>query len=137
MDGPTTATISIYSQPTGGKIFSNRANKQNVCLGSETINVSLHAKSKTTERFVVKKDYKSGQTGDIQLLVVYGTYLSRRTQNMLNNTILFEDYITAYVRTGMVPVSFIYNEKWCGLIQHFYYYSEMGSLLGSTQRRTI
>lgn len=105
VDGPTTATISIYSQPTGGKIFSNRANKQNICLGSETINISMHAKSKTTERFVVKKDFKSGQSGDVQLLVVYGTYLSRRTQNMLNNTILFEDYITAYVRTGMVPVS--------------------------------
>lgn len=103
VDGPTTATISIYSQPTGGKIFSNRANKQNICLGSETINISMHAKSKTTERFVVKKDFKSGQSGDVQLLVVYGTYLSRRTQNMLNNTILFEDYITAYVRTGMVP----------------------------------
>lgn len=105
MEGPTTATISVYSQPTGGKLFSSRSNKQNVCLGSETINISMHAKSKITERFVLKKDSKSGQSGDVQLLVVYGTYLSRRTQNMLNNTILFEDYITAYVRTGMVPVS--------------------------------
>jgi hypothetical protein len=27
---------------------------------------------------------------------------------MLDNTILFEDFITAYVRTGMVPVSFFF-----------------------------
>lgn len=118
VDGPTTATISIYAQNTGSNIFSSRNSKQELCLGSETIELSLHAKSKTTERFVLKNDYfntqnsnNNNKSGDIQLLVVHGTYISRRTQNMLNNTILFEDFITAYIRTGMVPVSkklFIY-----------------------------
>jgi hypothetical protein len=95
----------------------------------------LHAKSKTTERFVLKNDYKSGQSGDIQLLVVHGTYVSRRTQNMLNNTILFEDYITAYIRTGMVPVSMMFylKKKVLIVVNNL----EMGSFLGSFKRCTI
>lgn len=105
MDGPTTATISVYAQSKGTHFFSSRTNKQEICLGRETIKVSLHPKSKTTERFVLNSDPKAGQSNDFQLLVVHGTYISRRTQNMLNNTILFEDFITAYVRTSMVPVS--------------------------------
>ncbi|KAI7894872.1 uncharacterized protein EV154DRAFT_458747 [Mucor mucedo] len=105
VDGPATATISVYAQNKGTHFFSSRTNKQEICLGRETITVSLHPKSKTTERFVLNSDPKAGQSNDFQLLVVHGTYISRRTQNMLNNTILFEDFITAYVRTSMVPVS--------------------------------
>lgn len=74
-------------------------------MGKETIRIALHPKSKTTERFVLNNNPNTGQSNDIQLLVVHGTFVSRRTQSMLNNTILFEDFITAYVHTGMVPVS--------------------------------
>ncbi|KAI9244739.1 hypothetical protein EDC94DRAFT_629279 [Helicostylum pulchrum] len=102
VDGSTTATIRVYAQNKSSNIFSSR-NKQEICLGTETIKVSLHPKSKTTERFVLNSDPKQGQSNDFQLLVVHGTYISHRTQNMLNNTILFEDFITAYVRTSMVP----------------------------------
>ncbi|KAI8076953.1 hypothetical protein BDF21DRAFT_364277 [Thamnidium elegans] len=102
VDGSATATIRVYAQNKSSSIFYSR-NKQEICLGTETIKVSLHPKSKTTERFVLNSDPKQGQSNDFQLLVVHGTYISHRTQNMLNNTILFEDFITAYVRTSMVP----------------------------------
>lgn len=94
----------MYAQSKGGSIFNSRSQKQELCLGQETINITLNPKSKTTERFVLSNDPNAGQSNDFQLLVVHGTYISRRTQNMLNNTILFEDFITAYVHTGMVPV---------------------------------
>ncbi|KAI8644325.1 hypothetical protein BD408DRAFT_340857 [Parasitella parasitica] len=105
VDNQTTATISIYAQNKSSSLFQSRSQKQEACLGQETIQIALHPKSKTTERFVLNSNPAAGQSNDIQLLVVHGTFVSRRTQNMLNNTILFEDFITAYVHTGMVPVS--------------------------------
>ncbi|GAN09537.1 hypothetical protein MAM1_0273d09067 [Mucor ambiguus] len=103
VDDQTTATISIYAQNKGSSLFQSRHQKQEICLGKETIRIALHPKSKTTERFVLNSNPNAGLSNDIQLLVVHGTFVSRRTQNMLNNTILFEDFITAYVHTGMVP----------------------------------
>lgn len=105
VDDQTTATISIYAQNKSSNLFQSRHQKQEICLGKESIHIALHPKSKTTERFVLNSNPNAGQSNDIQLLVVHGTFVSRRTQNMLNNTILFEDFITAYVHTGMVPVS--------------------------------
>ncbi|KAG1109958.1 hypothetical protein G6F42_015483 [Rhizopus arrhizus] len=103
VDDQTTATISIYAQNKSSNLFQSRHQKQEICLGKESIHIALHPKSKTTERFVLNSNPSAGQSNDIQLLVVHGTFVSRRTQNMLNNTILFEDFITAYVHTGMVP----------------------------------
>lgn len=109
MDDQTTATVSIYAQNKSSHLFQSRQQKQEMCLGKETIRIALHPKSKTTERFVLNSNPDAGGlSNDIQLLVVHGTFVSRRTQNMLNNTILFEDFITAYVHTGMVPVSALY-----------------------------
>lgn len=105
VDDQTTATISVYAQNKSSHLFQSRHQKQEVCLGKEAIRIALHPKSKTTERFVLNSNPSAGLSNDIQLLVVHGTFVSRRTQNMLNNTILFEDFITAYVHTGMVPVS--------------------------------
>lgn len=92
--------------------------------------MSLHPKSKTTERFVLNSDPKQGQSNDFQLLVVHGTYISRRTQNMLNNTILFEDFITAYVRTSMVPVSFFYFFYYCLFVNIIYKYKRWDRFWG-------
>ncbi|KAI8890240.1 hypothetical protein K501DRAFT_328618 [Backusella circina FSU 941] len=94
VDSPSHATINIYAQKKSKNIFTS--NKGEVLLGKENINISLQSKSKTMERFILNND-------NFQLLVVYGTFLSCRSQNMLNNTILFEDYITIYVRTSMIP----------------------------------
>jgi hypothetical protein len=99
IDAPTTATISVYAQNKGGHLFHSKNHKQEVCIGQEVINIPLHPKAKATERFVLS------QSHDLQLLLVHGTFVSDRTQNMMNNTILFEDFITAYVRGSAAPVS--------------------------------
>jgi hypothetical protein len=96
VDSPSHATINVYAQKKSKNIFTS--NKGEELLGKESINISLQSRSKTMERFILNNDH-------FQLLVVYGTFLSCRSQNMLNNTILFQDYITIYVRTSMIPVS--------------------------------
>ncbi|KAI8356707.1 hypothetical protein EDC96DRAFT_446174 [Choanephora cucurbitarum] len=98
----TTATITVYAQTKSHSLFQKA--KKEICLGVETIGLGLYPKAKTTERIVLHHS-TPGQNNTFQLLVVYGTYMSHRTQNMLNNTILFEDFVTVYVQTGMVPVS--------------------------------
>ncbi|KAI8329904.1 hypothetical protein BD560DRAFT_379154 [Blakeslea trispora] len=96
----TTATLTVYAQTKNSHIFQKA--KKEICLGTETIPLDLSPKAKTTERIVLCDDL---QNTTFQLLVVYGTYMSHRTQNMMNNTILFEDFVTVYIQTGMVPVS--------------------------------
>ncbi|RCH78155.1 hypothetical protein CU098_001205, partial [Rhizopus stolonifer] len=100
IEEPTTANITIYSQAK--QSLFQKAKKETV-IGQETISISLYPKAKITERFVLNNNPTVGQSNDFQLLVVHGSYMSHRTQNMLNNTILFEDFITLYVQTDMVP----------------------------------
>lgn len=106
IDTASSATINVYSQNKGGGIFQNKNQKQEVCVGKEVIEIPLQPRSKTTERYVLNSDPKKSQSNDLQLLVVYGTFVSHRTQNILNDTVLYEDFITIYVHAGMAPVSF-------------------------------
>ncbi|KAG0779280.1 hypothetical protein G6F21_012650 [Rhizopus arrhizus] len=96
IEEPTTATISVFAKHKS--LFG--AKQQEVCLGKETIEIGLNLKQKTAERFVLNDNPNSGQSNDYQLLVVHGTYVSRRSQILLNNTVLFEDYITAHTHNG-------------------------------------
>ncbi|KAG1457335.1 hypothetical protein G6F56_006633 [Rhizopus delemar] len=90
------ATFSVYAK--NRSLFGSK--QQEVCLGKQTIQVALDHRQKSAERFVLNDDPSSGQSNDYQLLVVHGTYVSRRSQILLNNTVLFEDYITAHIHSG-------------------------------------
>jgi hypothetical protein len=101
IEEPTTATISVFAKHKS--LFG--AKQQEVCLGREIIEIGLNLKQKTAERFVLNDNPNSGQSNDYQLLVVHGTYVSRRSQILLNNTVLFEDYITAHTHNGQFQVN--------------------------------
>ncbi|CEG67594.1 hypothetical protein RMATCC62417_03999 [Rhizopus microsporus] len=96
IEEPTTATISVYAK--NRSLFGGKQNE--TCLGRETIPIHLQLKQKSTERFVLNSDPNSGQSNDFQLLVIQGVYVSRRSQTLLNNTVLFEDYITVHTHSG-------------------------------------
>lgn len=103
IEEPTTATISVYAK--NRSLFGGKQNE--TCLGRETIPIHLQLKQKSTERFVLNSDPNSGQSNDFQLLVIQGVYVSRRSQTLLNNTVLFEDYITVHTHSGQSQVSLI------------------------------
>ncbi|KAI9256274.1 hypothetical protein BY458DRAFT_441879 [Sporodiniella umbellata] len=96
----TQATLSVFAK--NRSLFG--AKQQEVCLGKETIDIGLCYKPKSAERFVLNDDPHLGQSNDYQMLVVHGTFVSRRSQILLNNTVLFEDYITAHIHSGQSQV---------------------------------
>ncbi|KAI8985877.1 hypothetical protein BDB01DRAFT_786639 [Pilobolus umbonatus] len=96
------ATIHVYAQPRVNKLLSSMSKKE-TCIGRVSIDIPLHPKSKCTEKLIVSTDSSKGQNNDIQLVVVYGVYMSRRTQNMINSTKLYADYITLQIRVNNLP----------------------------------
>ncbi|KAI7899068.1 uncharacterized protein BX663DRAFT_522194 [Cokeromyces recurvatus] len=68
----TTATIQVYTQ--------NRV--EEVLLGQKSIMITLNPKTKKAERINLNSDPdSSSQELNLQLLVVYGTYVSKRAQH--------------------------------------------------------
>ncbi|KAI8089993.1 uncharacterized protein BX664DRAFT_262766 [Halteromyces radiatus] len=100
-----TATLSIYSQhkPT---LFYSRSHhhhhhqQQDNFVGSHVFQIRMSPAQKHVQRHMIT-DPTTGQS--YQVLVVCGIYVSHRSQTMVNNSLLLEDYLTVQVRGTFTP----------------------------------
>ncbi|ORZ15102.1 hypothetical protein BCR42DRAFT_492048 [Absidia repens] len=103
VDESCNATLSIYSQQRAGvQLFYPRAQQQNqdIRVGQHQFQIHLSPTQKHVQRQVIT-DHSNGQS--YQVLVVFGVYVSHRSQTMINNSKLMEDYLTMQVRGTFTP----------------------------------
>ncbi|KAI9016235.1 hypothetical protein CLU79DRAFT_764070 [Phycomyces nitens] len=100
---PTTATISLYSQPRSASVFNIRGRADDICVGEESFHITLDPKEKHFQRFEIHDKSQPNKYSSYQVLAVFGMYISQRAQILLNDTILIADYVTVYVQGPMAP----------------------------------
>ncbi|KAG0180003.1 hypothetical protein DFQ29_001377 [Apophysomyces sp. BC1021] len=101
VEKPTTATLTVYAQIRSSGMFNSRT--QDKCIGKEAFKITMCAQQKQLQRFVINDHTQPSQSNAYQVLVVYGTFVSRRAQTLLNNTTLLQDFVTIYVRGRTSP----------------------------------
>ncbi|KAF7732161.1 hypothetical protein EC973_006416 [Apophysomyces ossiformis] len=101
VDKPTTAVLTVYAQIRSSGMFNSRT--QDKCIGKETFKITMCAQQKQLQRFTINNHAQPNQSNTYQILVVYGTFVSRRAQTLLNKTTLLQDFVTIYVRGRTSP----------------------------------
>ncbi|KAI8337192.1 hypothetical protein BC941DRAFT_470928 [Chlamydoabsidia padenii] len=103
VDESCNATLTIYAQHRPGvQLFYPRTQQshQDICVGKHQFQIHLSPTQKHVQRHVIT-DHTNGQS--YQVLVVFGVYVSHRSQTIINNSKLMEDYLTMQVRGTFTP----------------------------------
>jgi hypothetical protein len=106
VEGPFIANLSVYSQSKGTSFLRGNKKPVEICLGKEMLEFdSVRPVEKRIHRIDLKGWPEDSMVDNFQILVSIGLHVNNRTMAVVNQTRFHGDYITAYLRGGMTPVS--------------------------------
>ncbi|KAI8379806.1 uncharacterized protein BYT42DRAFT_341441 [Radiomyces spectabilis] len=104
IEDPTVVSLNLYAQPKGKAMFSSENRRQDRCIGSVSFNVNLFSEQKRLQRFsIINYSDNDCQPTGYELLAVTGTYVSSKSQALIQNRALYDDYVNIYINSKGVP----------------------------------
>ncbi|KAI7870329.1 hypothetical protein BDF14DRAFT_1955281 [Spinellus fusiger] len=95
-DQPSKIVLKVYSH-SHSILHTLTGNTSETCVGQHIFQVNLNPLDKKLRRYTLE-DSDSSSGASYQVLVIFGTYVSKDAQMMINNSCIYAGYITLYVR---------------------------------------